>query len=152
MLQVQKLSKGFTLIELMIVVAVLAVILLIAVPAYERHTRKVTAAQVQQEVLSIAMELERNKSRNFNYLGFKKGSASEPLTIKNYTITVRDGNNTSLDLTHSASLGSSWVILAMTSDIKNYNFLMSSTGMQCKNLKSIEMSYSGCGDGSEGWK
>jgi len=60
-------QAGFTLIELMIVVAVIAILAALAYPAYERYvenTRRVTA---QADLLELAQFMERQYSVNNSY-------------------------------------------------------------------------------------
>ena len=59
--------KGFTLVELMVVVMVVAVVAAIALPNYQAYVRKANAAFAQQEILKLADQLERHKTRNFSY-------------------------------------------------------------------------------------
>jgi len=63
-------QQGFTLIELMVVVAIVAILAMIAIPSYQTHTRKAIAGQAQQEIQKLAEQLERHKGKNFSYLGF----------------------------------------------------------------------------------
>jgi len=132
-------QKAFTLIELMVVVVIVAIFAAIAIPSYQQYVRRANAAQAQQEIQRIASELERWKSRNFNYLGFS--TIPDPLILPvnatgssiRYRITVRDGENTTRTLTNNAAAGQSWVIRAEGTDTNNFNFLMTSMGTRCKN-------------------
>jgi type IV pilus assembly protein PilE len=63
-------QKGFTLIELMVVVVVVAILAAIAVPSYQYYIRRAHLAQAQQEMLKLAEQLERHKAKNFSYKGF----------------------------------------------------------------------------------
>lgn len=63
-------EKGFTLIELMVVVVVVAILAAIAVPSYQHYIRRAHLAQAQQEMLKLAEQLERHKAKNFSYKGF----------------------------------------------------------------------------------
>lgn len=62
--------RGFTLIELMVVVVVIAVLAAIAIPSYQSYIRKKDLALAQQEASKLASELERFKNKNFSYKGF----------------------------------------------------------------------------------
>ena len=66
----RKKNYGFTLIELMIVLVMMAILLAIAIPSYQQYMRKQDLAIAKQEALRIASELERFKSKNFSYKGF----------------------------------------------------------------------------------
>ena len=165
-------QQGFTLIELMIVIVIVAIFVTIAIPSYLNYTRRADAALAQQEMQKIAEQLERHKSRNFSYRGFDPNfiygvtGAMSSVTLPRsatgssvkYTITIRDGDDTSKLLTDTttspAIRARRWVMIAETSDPKNYNFLMTSTGLRCKNQTRANVSYTDCGTtatGSENW-
>lgn len=57
-------SKGFTLIELMIVIAVVAVIAAIAIPAYGEQVRKSRRAEASRFVGEMQLSLERWRAEN----------------------------------------------------------------------------------------
>lgn len=143
---------GFTLIELMVVVVIVAIFAAIAVPSYQAYIRRAQASQAQQEVQRIAGELERWKSRNFNYIGF---TDAESKSIAKYAaFEVRDGADTSKQLTDAGAIGQSWVIKAINDDGSNFTFLMTSTGLQCKNKTKANVTYTTCGTaatGTEEW-
>lgn len=61
--------KGFTLIELMIAVAILAIIATIAIPAYNKHVEKARRADAQSALLSASQVLERCFTRTNTYVG-----------------------------------------------------------------------------------
>lgn len=60
-------SKGFTLIELMIVVAVVAILAAIALPSYQEQIRKSRRAQARSDLAEIAQGLERSFTVNRGY-------------------------------------------------------------------------------------
>ena len=63
-------SRGFTLIELMIVVAVVAIIAAIAIPNYSESVRKSRRAQAKADITEYAQMAERFHTINNTYVGF----------------------------------------------------------------------------------
>ena len=151
-------SSGFTLIELMVVVVIVAIFAAIAIPSYQEYVRRAVASQAQQEMQRLATLLDRHKARNFSYRGFATTSAVLPVgatgsAIK-YTLTIRDGNDPDLELTDDDAAGRNWAIQAVSSDDKNYTMLLTSTGMRCKNKTTANVDFESCGsttNGSEEW-
>ncbi len=64
---VNRMIKGFTLIELMIVVAILGILAAIAFPSYQEYVRKTKRAEAQSEMLDLANRIQRFKIANFSY-------------------------------------------------------------------------------------
>jgi len=62
--------RGFTLIELMIVVAVVAILASIALPAYNDSVRKSRRGQAKADLVEYAQMLERYHSVNNTYEDF----------------------------------------------------------------------------------
>lgn len=62
-------ATGFTLIELMIVVAVIAILAAIAYPTYQNQVRKARMSQAQADLLELAQFMERCFVSNNSYLG-----------------------------------------------------------------------------------
>lgn len=152
-------QSGFTLIELMIVVMIIAIIAAIAIPSYQAYVRRAVAAQAQQEMQRIAALLERHKARNFSYKGFDL-STLDVDAPRTYTFDLKDGATTTTAakgsgngklLSATDASGRSWVLYGITSDAQNYNFLMTSTGLRCKNKTEANVISTGCGTGEEPW-
>lgn len=61
---------GFTLIELMVVVAVVAILAAIAVPSYQEQVRKSRRAQAQADLVELAQRAERFHTVNNSYVDF----------------------------------------------------------------------------------
>lgn len=63
-------ARGFTLIELMIVVAVVAVLAAIAIPSYQDQVRKSRRGQAKADLVELAQRAERFHTVNNSYAGF----------------------------------------------------------------------------------
>lgn len=146
-----RINKGFTLVELMLVVAVLGVIAAIAMPSYQEYSRRGIASQAMQEIQKLAEQLERHKSRNFSYKNFDAGylyqngnsslfqSDTATLTLPlnkagssiTYTLYIRDGDDPTQPLTSDSVTGKSWVILAEANSKVNL-------GTDCNSCNSIQ--------------
>ena len=148
-------SRGFTLIELMIVVVIVAIFAAIAIPAYQEYARRAHASETQQEMQRLAVLLDRYKARNFSYKGFSTTTTTAATTSSYpYTITIVDPDASNATLTSSGAIGRNWVMKATTADEQNYNFLLTNKNIRCKNKTQSNVSYSDCGAiaaGSESW-
>lgn len=155
--------RGFTLIEMMVVVAIIAIIAAIALPSYDNFLRKKDIAAAQQEMQRIATELERHKMKNFSYAGYATHSFEIPAgsATKKYTITVVDAQTKgalsaiTLDGVAKAD-GQNWIITAVRKDTdaqpKHPDLLLSSKGERCMTTatNSAIKTYS-CASISEKW-
>jgi len=62
-------NRGFTLIELMIVVVIVALLASIALPSYARYVEKARRADAKSALLDAAQRLERCYTQNNTYVG-----------------------------------------------------------------------------------
>lgn len=60
-------SKGFTLIELMIVVAVIGILSAIAFPSYQQYVQQTRRADAQAALMELAHHMERYYTANGKY-------------------------------------------------------------------------------------
>ena len=151
--------KGFTLVEMMVVVMVIAIMAAIALPSYQSYVRKSEEHSAQQEIQKIMRDLEHQKSRQFNYLGYSLPAdpyylpLGATVTTAKYTIDVRDGDDSTKKLNATAApTGKNWVIQAKSSDGHRYSFLIDSKGLGCKNKTAANVTFTTCGTGGEAWK
>ncbi|WP_218954020.1 MULTISPECIES: type IV pilin protein [Acinetobacter] len=76
-----KAKRGFTLLELVTVVAILGVIAAIAFPSYQNSVRKTKRAEVQAEMAEISSKLQRFKLANFHYVQSTRGGVITPINL-----------------------------------------------------------------------
>ncbi|MDX1757275.1 MAG: type IV pilin protein [Marinobacter sp.] len=69
-------SRGFTLIELMIVVAIIAIIAAIAIPSYTQYVENARAGDAKGALMSLANAMERYHTQNNTYVGATVGSGA----------------------------------------------------------------------------
>lgn len=69
---------GFTLIELMIVVAVVAILAAVAYPSYQDYVRKARRAQVKADLVEYVQLAERFHTANNTYAGFSLPTQVSP--------------------------------------------------------------------------
>lgn len=64
----KKTASGFSLVELMVVVAIIGIIAAIAYPSYQGYISDTYVAQAQSDLRACGMALERYYSNDFTYV------------------------------------------------------------------------------------
>ncbi|NJC47423.1 UNVERIFIED_ORG: type IV pilus assembly protein PilE [Xanthomonas campestris] len=102
-------SHGFTLIELMIVVAVVAILAAIAYPNYSEYVRKSRRAQAKADLVEYAQLAERYHTVQNTYVAF---------TLPN-TVSPREGGTAAYNLTSPQVTQSTFVITATPTNVQS---------------------------------
>ena len=167
-----KANCGFTLIELMVVAVMLAILMLIAIPSYREYLKRQAESQARQEMLKIAEQLERYKSRNFSYHGFDLADLygdqqSDMHSIKipqkdqtvTYELKLMDVSEQTFKtlLTNDQGVGRQWAIAALPVQVGYEAYLIRSDGKRCQtrywvanDVKEIQQ-FQGCGRNAKAW-
>lgn len=145
-------SKGFTLIEVMIVVVVIGILAAIAIPSYQDYVRKAKLADAKAEILKAATKLQQHKARSYNFKGFDVADAEFSAdTLKNFNIEIVDGEGQNQKLTET-DIGRTFAIRALpVDDVQQHGLLITSTNVQCMNKASSLIDFTECGEGKENW-
>jgi type IV pilus assembly protein PilE len=96
-------SGGFTLIELMIAVAIVGILAAIAYPSYQEQVRKGRRADAMAQLVTLAQGYERFYTSNNTYVGFwdtvPAAQRNSPTTGTAYYELTRADDRTSFTIT-----------------------------------------------------
>lgn len=81
-------QRGFTLIELMIVLVIIGIVASIAYPSYTRYVQKSVRTDAHAGLMQAASELERCYTRSYTYIDCPLGSSATSPEGK-YTIALK---------------------------------------------------------------
>lgn len=132
-----KQMKGFTLVELMIVVAIIGVLAAIAYPNYQNHVRSTKRADMMTELTRVAGMIESAK--------LAKGSYTR-LQADDYQGSFPKSGTALYDIAASIDR-EGWTLTASPKS----GTIMAEDGALTYNNKGIKCRASKCGSGSE-WK
>lgn len=122
--------QGFTLIEMMIVVAIIGILAAIAYPSYQRYVIKTKRTDMMSEMQNIASEIESRKLAQGSYSAI---SAS----VKTDFATAYPSQGTALyDVTITDPLVAKWTIIASpktgTQMASDGNLSLNYQGVKCR--------------------
>lgn len=114
-------GAGFTLIELMIAVAIAGILVAVGYPAYQGVIQESYRKSAQADLMAFAAAMERHHTGSFSYAGAASGSsdtgtpavfsgwspASESASKKRYNLTIESANGVAYELKATPASGSS---------------------------------------------
>lgn len=105
-------TRGFTLIELMIVVAIIAIIASVAYPSYTDSVQKTRRADAKAVLLGFAQAMERHFTENNSYLGAANAGGNTGSPGIYPSEAPIDGGTKFYDLTITAATATTFTLRA----------------------------------------
>jgi type IV pilus assembly protein PilE len=129
-IQAGRRAKGFTLIEVMIVVAIVAILASIALPAYQDSVRKAKRGDAKGALMGFANAMERYYTTNTTFTGAASGGGNTGAPTIFSTQVPVDGGTAYYNLTISAATASTYTLTATATGTMagDGNFTLTNTG------------------------
>jgi type IV pilus assembly protein PilE len=108
-------QKGFTLIELMITVAIIGIITSIAYPSYQGFIVSTNRGAAQADLMNLAAAMERHKAASFSYKAAADSAADigKPAIFHQHSPSAERYDKRKYDLYISEASGGAYLIEAI---------------------------------------
>jgi type IV pilus assembly protein PilE len=129
-------NTGFTLIELMIVIAIIAILATVALPAYTDYILKANRGDAKAELMRLAQAQEKWRASDTNYASFAELGSP---TLTKYAITVTTDGATGVAFTVTATATGG----QLTGDTDCKTFVINQDGAT-SSTNSLDAASTGC--------
>lgn len=109
-----KSNRGFTLVELMIVVAIIGIVTTIAYPSYQGFIKSSNRAAAQADLMGLGAAMERHKAATYSYkaAAVLAADTGKPAIFHAHSPAAEPYANRAYDLTISSSTGTAYLVEA----------------------------------------
>lgn len=105
-------NQGFTLIEVMIVVAIVGILAAVAYPSYQEHVKSARRAEAQSALMGLASAMERHFTVNNSYKGAGAGGGDTGAPVIYYDQVPNGGGTAYYNLTIASASDTAFVVQA----------------------------------------
>ena len=107
-------QRGFTLMEMMIAVAIIGILAAVAIPSYQKYVQKTHRTDAQAALVEMAQTMERSYARTYTYKALAVGGADSgtpsaailrDIKVEHYALTISAATANTYTLTATPKAG-----------------------------------------------